>query len=194
MFCPQCGSTQSDDLNYCKACGANLHAVRSALVKGTSPDEKLDWNRTWLAEAVMTRDEKDRRRGLTPEQKRRREIKAGVITLAAGVSLTVVLSVIMEAIVINGRISTLAADILSRVWIVGLIPILVGVALIFNGVFISKKTPDAAIDQTPRLDELPSANTNELPPAQPFASVTDNTTRHLEEPLPVRAKVPKRDQ
>jgi len=181
MFCPQCGSTQSDELNYCKACGANLQAVRGALVKGVSQDEKLDWNKTWIAEAVMTRDEKDRRRRLTPDQKRRREIKAGVITASAGVSLSVVLSVIMEAIVINGHISTLAADILSRVWIVGLIPILVGLALIFNGVVISRKTNDAAIEPTPQPGELPAANTNELPPAQPFGSVTDRTTRHLDE-------------
>src|SRR6476620_10663442 len=132
MFCPQCGSTQADELNFCKACGADLKAVRGALVKGAPQDEKLDWNKTWVAEAVMTRDEKDRRRGLTADQKRRREIKAGVIVASAGLSLSVVLSVIMEAIVINGRISTLAADILSRLWIVGLIPVLVGLALIFN--------------------------------------------------------------
>ena len=178
MFCPQCGSTQSDDLNYCKACGANLQAVRGALVKGVEPEEKLDWSNTWVAEAVMTRAEKDRRRRLTPEQKRRREIKAGVITFAAGISLAVVLSVIMEAIVINGHISDLAKDILSRVWIVALIPVLVGLALIFNGVFISRKTADG---DNPKgtLDDL--AKTNELPPAQPFASVTDHTTRHLDE-------------
>ena len=181
MFCPQCGSTQADELNFCKACGANLQAVRGALVKGAPQDEKLDWNKTWLAEAVMTRDEKDRRRGLTPEQKRRREIKAGVITLAAGFGLAVVLSVILEAIVINGHVSDLAKDILSRVWIVGLIPVLVGLALIFNGVFISKKTSDAELQPTSAPGEFPAAETNELPPAQPFGSVTDRTTRHLDE-------------
>ena len=31
MFCPQCGSNQSDDLKFCKACGANLQAVRLAV-------------------------------------------------------------------------------------------------------------------------------------------------------------------
>jgi hypothetical protein len=182
MFCPKCGSTQADDLNYCKACGSNLQAVRGALVKGVPADDKLDWNKTWLGEMVMTQDEKDRRRGLTPEMKRRREIKAGVITLATGVSLTVVLSVIMEAIVINGRLSELAADILSRVWIVGLIPIMVGLALIFNGIVISRKglTPPSA---DPQPADLPPAHTNELPPAMPF-SVTDNTTRHLDKTKP----------
>lgn len=187
MFCPQCGSTQSDELNFCKACGADLKAVRGALVKAPTQDEQLDWNRTWLAEAVMTRDEKDRRRGLSPEQKRQREIKAGVITMAAGLGLAIVLSVILEAIVINGRVSDLAKDILSRVWIVGLIPVLVGLALIFNGMFISKKGSEPEAE--PALpDELAAADTNELPPAQPFGSVTDRTTRHLDEEAAVKIR------
>src|SRR5438045_1358602 len=105
MYCPKCGSTQADELNYCKACGANLQAVRGALTKVTADDEGLDWNKTWLAEAVMTQEERDRRRGVTPEMKRRREIKAGVITVAVGIGLTLVLSVILEAVVINGHIS-----------------------------------------------------------------------------------------
>ena len=188
MFCPQCGAAQPDELNFCKACGAHLQAVRSALTKPTPDDDSLDWTKTWLAEAVMTRDEKDRRRGMTPEMKRRREIKAGVITASTGVSLSIVLSVLMEAIVINGRLSELAADILSRVWIVGLIPIFVGLALIFNGTFISKKnTLKAAADDDSEVAGLPGADTNELPPARPF-SVTDSTTRHLDEARASSAK------
>ena len=27
MFCPQCGSTQSEELKFCKVCGVNLAAV-----------------------------------------------------------------------------------------------------------------------------------------------------------------------
>ena len=190
MYCPQCGSTQTDELNFCKSCGAHLQAVRTALVAGANP-EKFDWNKTWLAEMLMSSEESTRRaaeierlQGKTPETKRRNEIKAGVITASAGISLSIVLSVIMEAIVINGRLSELAADILSRVWIVGLIPVFVGIALIVNGVFISKKgvsvdTPgEAAKNAEP--GQLPSADTNHLPPAIPF-SVTDSTTRHLDE-------------
>ena len=192
MFCPQCGSTQPDELNFCKACGANLQSVRTALVTGApGGKDKFDWNKTWLAEMMMSSEESARRtaeierlHGKTAEVKRRNEIKAGVITASVGVSLTLVLSVIMEAIVINGRLSDLAADILSRVWIVGLIPIFVGLALIVNGVFISKKgAPAPSNAQEPEPDQLPAVDTNELPPAMPF-SVTDNTTRHLDEAKP----------
>jgi hypothetical protein len=191
MFCPKCGSTQPDELNFCKSCGAHLQAVRGALVKG-SPDEKFDWNKTWVAEMMMSADAKAERdaeieRIPSSEVKRRNEIKAGVITLASGVSLTVVISVIMEAIVINGALSALAADILSRVWIVGLIPVLVGLALICNGVFISKigmqRKPLAGTD--PLIPLGPDAETNDLTPAMPF-SVTDGTTRHLDEMKPVQ--------
>lgn len=186
MFCPKCGQTQQADLNYCKSCGAHLQAVRNALDRPAGTDE-FDWKRTWLAEAVMTREEKDRRRGITPEHKRRREIKAGIITASSGVGLSVVLSVLMEAIVNNGHISILAADILSRLWIVGLIPILVGSSLIVNGVFISPRRelgtgqPESPGDggsettSSPEIDQL----------AQAPHSVTDGTTRHLKEPIPV---------
>lgn len=187
MFCPQCGATQPDKLNFCKTCGANLGAVRTALV--TDPkSEKFDWSKTWVAEMMLSSKESvrraaelDRLRGITPETKRRKEIKAGVITAASGLGLTVVLSVIMEAIVINGHLTPLAADICSRVWIVGLIPILVGLALIINGTFISTrgKGEDESTSSSDDPNSLDFAETNRLPEAVPF-SVIDETTRHLE--------------
>jgi hypothetical protein len=184
MYCPQCGSTHADDLNFCKTCGANLQAVRGALVKGTSPDEKLDWNRTWLAEMVMTGAEKDRRRGITPELKRRREIKAGVITASAGAALTVVLAVLMEGIVGSGLVSTGAAIILSRIWIAGLIPLLIGFGLIVNGLFVSKKGEmvSKSLDD-PLAPELPAGDASDFAQRTPL-SVTDSTTRHLEKVRP----------
>lgn len=182
MFCPQCGSTQSDELRFCKNCGTNLSSVKIAVV---NPErvERSGLEGTWVGEMLMTRHEKDRVRGLTPEQKRRREIKAGIITASSGVSLSVVLSVLMEAIVINGKISLLAADILSRLWIVGLIPIMVGLALIANGVFISPRGKNEKIVETISDQELPPADTNQLTGGT--FSVTENTTRHLNEPVPV---------
>jgi len=188
MFCPQCGLTQPDELNYCKACGANLNAVRTALAPGTG-EGKFDWNKTWLAEMLQSSEESTRRaaeierlKGKTPEVKRRNEIKAGVITASAGASLTIVLSVLMEGIIISGRVSDIAAEILSRVWIVGLIPVFVGLALIVNGMFISKKGDGTSPDVTgPATDPqfVPPVETNQLGAGVPF-SVTDDTTRHLD--------------
>lgn len=195
MFCPQCGLTQPDDLNYCKSCGSNLNAVRTALVAGTG-EGKFDWNKTWLAEMMLSSEEKVKRaaeieskKSKIPEVKRRNEIKAGVITFSTGVGLAIALFSIMAGIVASGAVSAAAIAILSRVWVVGLIPIFVGLALIINGVFVSKKGDLPAIDTTDTEDPdfLAPAETNQLGSGVPF-SVTDETTRHLEPATPPKRK------
>src|SRR6478752_6246894 len=95
MFCPQCGSTQSDELRFCKSCGANLNAVRKA-VKSPESVERFDWGKTWIADIMRSPEEQVKRaaeieriQGITPETKRRTEIKAGVITASVGVGVIV---------------------------------------------------------------------------------------------------------
>jgi hypothetical protein len=163
-----------EELTFCKECGANLYAVRQ-VVDEREVDEKFDWNKTWVAET----------RGLTPEVKRYNEIKGGIITGSVGVALMIFLYVFMQGIIIGGKVPNDTAEILSRIWVAGVIPVFVGLALIFNGVFISKKalassklapnsTSELNGDETPALR---SANTAEFLPAN--FSVTENTTRHL---------------
>jgi hypothetical protein len=196
MFCPQCGSTQGDELRFCKSCGANLQALRQILAT-REQDEKFDWSKTWVAEMFMSGEESvkraaelERLQGKTPEVKRQNEIKAGVITASVGAGLMILLFVLMEGIIASGRVSDAAAAILSRLWIVGVIPLLVGAALIINGLFVSKRSDTAAepetgigpkevADKTPE-NYLSPADTSELIPT-PF-SVTDQTTKHLREP------------
>src|SRR6266487_3109008 len=97
MFCPQCGVTQSEELNFCKSCGVNLYAVRHAVAL-REPGEKFDWSRTWVAEMFLSESERKRRkeqiereRGITPNMKRYTEIKAGVITSSVGVGVMIFL-------------------------------------------------------------------------------------------------------
>jgi len=161
-------------------------------------NKKFDWNKTWVAEMFMSSEEAvkhqariERLQGKSPEIRRRNEIKAGIITASTGLGLMLVLSVIMEGIIIAGNLSILAAEILSRVWIVGVIPVLVGVALIINGMFVSKRTTgnaEAEVEGAPNelnapepMEYLSPADTSELFPAG--FSVTDQTTRHLKEPI-----------
>jgi hypothetical protein len=189
MYCPKCGSTQSDDLRFCKQCGSNLAAVRMAVDKPEAVED-FDWSKTWLAEMFLSHDEKDRLKGVTPEMKRLREIKAGVITASVGVAVTILLFVLMNGIIASGRASDAAAEILSRIWVAGLIPIFVGAALIFNGMIVSRRAVDRSQPASPdpqrgdttqlgsRPEFLPPADTNELFPAG--FSVTDETTRHLD--------------
>ena len=197
MFCPQCGSTQSDELKYCKTCGANLQALRQVMASRES-DEKFDWSKTWVADIFMSGEdavkheaEIERIRGLTPEMKRRREIKAGVITASVGIGLMILLFVLMGGIIASGRVSEAAAAILSRLWVVGVLPLLVGGSLIFNGMFVSKRgeeLPESTesdrdtneLQAPPAAGFLSPADTNELELGTPF-SVTDATTRHLQQ-------------
>lgn len=62
MFCPQCGSTQSEDLKFCKVCGVNLYAVKQ-VVAPREPDEKFYWSKTWVAEMFLSADEHKKTQG-----------------------------------------------------------------------------------------------------------------------------------
>src|SRR5207244_9484819 len=74
-----------------------------------------------------------------PEIKRYTEINAGVITSSVGVGLMIFLYALMQGIILSGHNPPGDAAILSRIWIAGVIPFLVGLALIINGVFVSKR-------------------------------------------------------
>jgi hypothetical protein len=193
MFCPRCGSSQSEELKFCKVCGANLYVVQQ-VVSVREADEKFDWSKTWLQEIFLSADEKKRRkeeierqRGITPEVKRYHEIKAGVIVSSVGLALSIFLFVFMGGLIASGKVSSEAAEILSRIWITGVIPLFVGLALIINGVVVSKKLVEASSRQAPTGPEgldavanpayLRSADTNEFL-SSPF-SVTEQTTKHL---------------
>jgi hypothetical protein len=191
MLCPRCGSNQSDELKFCKTCGTNLEAVRVAL---DNPEvmKKSDWGNNWLAEmfrsgqvAELRKLELERQMGLTPAVRRYNEIKAGVITSSVGIGLAIFLFVFMQGLL--GSVSAEAAQIISRLWIAGVIPFFVGVALMINGLVVSKRLveiQEAEERRAKSLDgsaseprSLGAADTNEFIPSR--FSVTEQTTRHL---------------
>ena len=191
MFCPQCGSTQSEQLKFCKACGVNLHAVRQVVV-AREPEEKFDWNKTWVTEMFLSAAERkkrnedlERKRGITPEIKRYKEIKAGVIVSSLGMALGLLLFILMGGIVASGKVSAEDAEILSRVWVVSLIPLFVGLAIITNGVVVSRRLVEAA-----KRNSLVTYEDSEGDPRSlsadtfghdaPAFSVTEQTTKHLD--------------
>jgi hypothetical protein len=193
MFCPQCGSQQGDEVKFCKACGANLYAVRQ-VVATREAGEQLDWSRTGVAGMFLSEAEQQRRKAelerepdLTPEEKRYNEIKAGVITGSVGIGVAIFLLVFMRGIILGGTVSPGEAEVLSRLWVAGVIPLFVGIALIINGLFVSKKlveisrrTPPAgpgAFERDAAPPALRSADTTQFLP--PDFSVTEETTKHL---------------
>ena len=195
MFCPQCGSTQNDELKFCKSCGVNLEAVRQVTVM-RNPNENFDWNKTWVTEMFLSHSERKRRkeeiereRGITPEMKRYTEIKAGVIVSSVGIGVMIFLYSLMQGIILSGQNPPSDAAILSRVWLAGIIPFFVGLALIINGLVVSKKQVELArrgviLDGVPKIEGEPSmlrpANTTEF--MTPRFGVTEGTTKHLNSP------------
>jgi len=190
MLCPRCASNQSDDIKFCTFCGANLQAVREAM---DMPEEKkFDWSNTWVAEMFLSgqanelrKREMERQLGITPAVKRYNEIKAGVIVSCVGIGVTIFLAILMQGIAASARPED--AEILTRIWVAGLIPFMVGLALIINGLVVSKRMVEIMERQQegPKtLEEgsaprgLRPADTNEFIPTN--MSVTNQTTRHLE--------------
>ena len=190
MICPRCASNQGDDIKFCTSCGANLQAVREAL---QAPDAagKFNWNNTWVAEMFMSgqvnelrKQEMERRLGITPEVKRYNEIKAGVIVSCVGIGATIFLYFLMNAIAIN---EPRDAEILRAVSLAGIVPFMIGLALIINGVVVSKKMVEVMereqskykdLEEGPTPRGLRSPDTSEFIPTN--YSVTDQTTRHLQ--------------
>jgi hypothetical protein len=199
MLCPRCSTNQSDEMKFCKVCGANLEAVRVALMSPEVP-KKFDWSDTWVADmfrsgqaAELHKREMERQMGLTPEVKRYIEIKAGVITSSVGIAVGLFLFIFMQGVI--GNVTPQAAQIVSRLWITGAIPFFVGLALMINGLVVSKKMVEIQrreMDKAKELEvgdprSLRPADTNEFVPTG--FSVTEQTTRHLagEEQYPKRS-------
>ena len=193
MFCPQCGANQSGELKFCKVCGANLHVVRQALAT-TKTGGKFDPSKSRVSDTVLREGERERReaevvrrRGVTPEVKRRKEIKAGVITSSVGVGVSIFLWVLMQGVISGGSGAPGDSEILRRIWVAGAIPFCLGIGLIINGLFLSKshghavrrdpRTGPDALQKEPEHLSLWPADTTEFIPS-PF-SVTDEPTRLL---------------
>lgn len=192
MYCPQCGTTPSDDLKFCNSCGANLQAVRQAMVSG-SGDEEFAWSKTWVAEMFLSsselkarKEEMYRRRGITGEMRRAHDVKVGLITAFSGFAGAIVLAVLMQGIIAAGAPPPGVAAVLGRLWIVGLIPMMIGIALILHARGTTKRLAggvqvDSRSDAIRELTAPPERYTTGGLKRPPEFSVTEDTTRPLEE-------------
>jgi hypothetical protein len=188
MFCPHCGMSQSEELKFCKSCGANLYAIRQVVMPHETEEKPVRRNKwgsvsyeewkEWEREEKLREYELERQLGITPEVKRYSEIKAGVITSCVGVGLMIFLFVFMQGLILGGNIPPHAVEIVGRIWIAGVLPLFVGLGLLINGVLVSKRLVEIS------KRELQS---KEMPPAlwyesdSPKPSVTENTTRQLKD-------------
>jgi len=208
MYCPGCSTQTTDEINFCKQCGANLRTVRDALIgREPEPGERYDWSKTWVAEMFMSEDEKRRRRAAlelssspvdlaAAELKRLNELKAGIITASVGIGVAIFLAILLGSIANNiAPRDPEGAVVLRHIWAAGIIPFMVGIALIINSIFVKGKFSEIreslGIAEPNNLRGL-SKSTGELPaleaPPVPMGSVTEGTTNLLDATDPSRAR------
>lgn len=201
MYCPSCGSEERQLSQFCRACGTDLRIVRNSLENpdeitqsaisarehiGMAVADKIRQMNTAkelqkVAQEVLPQFEKFLE---SPEEKRLRRIRAGVITAAIGLGASlVILLVALDKIDVFPFITP------------ALITFLVGIGVIINGLLftvpkkslpgdindaLSQRMLDATLNRTPVEIPAPNNLTNELPARKPQpVSITEHTTHHL---------------
>jgi hypothetical protein len=197
MFCPSCGTETNDQTKYCTKCGINLRQVKEAMIEDKKPKSAFHdieahsshsnpWWPWWMHMAMRETQK-------SPEEKRIHEIKEGVITSCVGLSITIFLFFLMDAVSID--LDPKVRAILHAVPYAGIIPFLIGLGIIFNGLFLSKRLVDLKRDQeqtnkqplfptVPETAPVQRLSESYQPPIADF-SVTESTTTKLREPAPV---------
>ena len=201
MYCPSCGSEERQLSQFCRACGTDLRIVRNSLENpdavtqsavsareniGMAVADKIRQMSSAkelkkVAEDVLPHFEKFLE---SPEEKRLRRIRAGIIMAAIGLGASLVLFIMALD---KGQFVPFLTP--------AFVTFLVGVGIIVNGLLFTvpqKQLPGEAYDALSQkvLDsganrlpyEAPAAGqlTNELPPAPRLqSSITEHTTHHL---------------
>lgn len=190
MYCPTCGAEERQPIQYCRACGTDLRVVRAglhnpeALTNVADPREHItralaDKIREFqsaselkkVAEDVLPEIEKFFE---TPDERRLRRIRLGVIFASMGLGAALVFSVL----------ANIEKDFAFFVGVGGVF-LFLGLAIILNGLLFTKPRKAREAD-TPKSFDPPLARS--LNPSSPptneldFSagrSVTEHTTHHL---------------
>jgi hypothetical protein len=179
-------------------------------LQGRRPTEQFDWSKTWLVEMLLTDDERMRRRAAVElagsaedsavlELKRLKELKGGIITAFSGVGVAVFLWFLFSALAESvGSTDPQGAILLRYMWVAGVIPVVVGLGIIFNALFVNMSTLRLGEAAVRSLQARAAggragkgATTGELPalgPPPEVSSVTEHTTDMLVEPAPIRRR------
>ena len=202
MYCPSCGSEERQLSQFCRACGTDLRVVRSSLENPDAITQSAVSAREHIGMAVADKirqmsSAKDLEKVAedilppfekfleSPEEKRLRRIRAGVITAAIGLGMTIV-TILM----------TLGDVDFFPFMTPSLITFFVGWGMVINGMMftvprkklpgnvddaISQKILDSGLNKPPYEVPAPANLTNELAPAskRQVPSITEHTTHHL---------------
>jgi hypothetical protein len=192
MFCPSCGLEERNSNQFCRACGSNLTIVRSALERpdsitasavkarneiGMAIAERIRQTKTAnelakVTEEVLPQIEKFLE---SPEEKRLRRIRTGMVISSIGLGTTI--AFVVAGIFVDDDLVIIASS--------GLVAFFIGLSIVINGFFhtIPNKTLADYSGESQKQLSLDNAQTNDLILPQPtnlFSSVTETTTRNLE--------------
>jgi len=184
MYCPTCGSEERQISQYCRACGTDLRAVRRGLERpdtitasAISAREQISQamaekirqmesahDLKQVAEDVLPQIEKFLE---SPEEKRLRRVRAGVVTAAVGLGGALLIFLL-----------SLEADDLIPFISLGVVTFLIGIGLVINGLAftIPRKKIDDRSDEAQSQKELESGMQSASPVNQlsPFAQSTND--------------------
>ena len=191
MYCPTCGSEERQLSQYCRACGTDLRVVRQSLeqpdtITASAVSAREQISRAMaekirqmesahdlkkVAEDVLPQIEKFLE---SPEEKRLRRVRAGVITGLAGLGAALVIF-----------LASLEAHDLIPFIALGLIAFFVGLGIVINGLVftVPRKTLADRSAEARSQKQLESGMqsalaVNQLSPfAQPTNDLTDSTDR-----------------
>ena len=168
MFCPGCGSEERQATQFCRACGTDLRAVRVSLEPPDSITASAMSAREEIGRAVAQKireveDADDLKRVAedvlpqiekfleSPEEKRLRRVRAGVITGASGLGAAI-LGLVMSTVLRN-------ADIEAAVLVFGLgiVAFAVGLGLMLNGLLFTRPRKSAEDKSGARSENLLNA-------------------------------------
>ncbi len=202
MYCPSCGSEERQLSQFCRACGTDLRVVRNSLESPDSVTQSAISARENIGMAVADKirqmsSAKELKKMAeevlphfeqfleSPEEKRLRRIRSGIITAAIGLGATFVLFI-------------MAMDKMNLIPLItpALVTFLVGIGVIVNGLLftvprkqlpgdaydaLSQKVLDSDVNRIPYEAPAPGQFTNELPtaPRLQAPSITEHTTHHL---------------
>ena len=182
MYCPTCGSEERQLSQYCRACGTDLRVVRTSLERPDSITASAVSAREQIGLAVadqirQLRSGKDLEHVTedvlpsiekfleSPEERRLRRLRAGVITASIGFAVALV----------TFFVAVTRGDIF--IMLPGVVTLMIGLGIVANGLLFTvpkKELPGDASDALAR-------HTLELGPTVPtqLGSITEHTTHHL---------------
>jgi hypothetical protein len=203
MFCPSCGLEDTHRNQFCRACGADLRPVRTALerpdsITNSAVSARDEIGRAIATKILQTQSAKELKTVAedvlpeiekfleSPEEKRMRRLRNGMIVACVGLGTAIGFIIA----------STLMGDKGVYFFVgLGVVTFFIGLSFVLNALLFTipkKSLPDKAADAESQreLDHTKTETSDLVLPESKdvFSSVTEHTTQQLKEKQPILRK------